>query len=80
MKRSSEEFQTVDSVVLGKYLHETDFEVGKEYFSEVMPCEMGGGREVTDYSEILFERNGKAIRAKVKKLWTVENGERIVFL
>ncbi len=80
MKRSSEEFQTIDSVVLGKCILETDFEEGKEYFSEVMPCEMGEEREVTDYSEILFERTGKAIRAKAKELWAVENGERIVFL
>lgn len=80
IKRSSEEFQTIDSVVLGKCLLETDFEEGKEYFSEVMPCEMGEGREVTEYSEILFERDGKKIKAKAKELWAVENGERIVFL
>ena len=56
------------------------FEEGKEYFSEVMPCEMGEEREVTDYREILFERNGKSIRAKAKDLWELENGERIVFI
>ena len=48
----------------------------KEYFSEVMPGEMGEAREVTDYSEILFERNGKKIKAKAKELWEVENGRR----
>jgi CRISPR-associated protein Cas5h len=44
---------------------------------------MGEAREVTDYSEILFERNGKKIKAKAKELWEVDNGgncERIVFL
>lgn len=81
MKRSPEEFQTIDSVVPGKCLLETpDFEDGGEYFSEVMPGEMGEDREVTDYSEILFERKGKAIKAKAKELWAVENDERIVFL
>ncbi len=81
MERSTEEFQTIDSVVPGKCLLEPpDFEDGGEYFSEVMPCEMGEDREVTDYSEILFERNGKAIKAKAKELWVMENGERIVFL
>ena len=67
----------------GKCLLEPDFEEGKEYFSEVMPGEMGEEREVTDYSEILFERNGKSIKAKARELWEVENGgriERIVFL
>jgi CRISPR-associated protein Cas5h len=83
LKRSSEDVQDIDSVVPGKCLLEPDFEEGKEYFSEVMPGEMGEAREVTDYSEILFERNAKSIRAKAKELWEVENGgngERIVFL
>ena len=42
-----------------------------------MPSEMGEAREVTDYREILFERNGKNIKAKASELWEVENGERI---
>jgi len=48
----------------------------------VMPGEMGEAREVTDYSEILFERNAKSIKAKAKELWEIENDERerIVFL
>jgi CRISPR-associated protein Cas5h len=83
LKSSGEEVQEIDSVVPGKCLLTPEFEEGKEYFSEVMPGEMGEAREVTDYSEILFERNGRSIRAKAKELWEVENGEhgeRIVFL
>jgi CRISPR-associated protein Cas5h len=83
LKCSGEDFQDIDSVVPGNCLLEPDFEEGKEYFSEVMPGEMGEAREVTDYSEILFERNAKSIRAKARELWEVENGgngERIVFL
>ncbi len=83
LKISGEEVQEIDSVVPGKCLLTPEFEEGKEYFSEVMPGEMGEAREVTDYSEILFERNGRSIRAKAKELWEVENGEhgeRIVFL
>jgi CRISPR-associated protein Cas5h len=77
-----EELQTIDSVVPGKCLLGTEIETGKEYFSEVMPGVMGENRQVTDYNEILFERNGKKIKAKAKELWEVENGERerIVFL
>jgi len=80
---AGEEIQEIDSVVPGKFIQETEFEEGKEYFSEVMPCEMGKAREVTDYREILFERNGKSIRAKASGLWVLENGgssERILFL
>lgn len=83
LKSPEEEVEEIDSVVPGKFLREPDFEVGKEYFSEVMPGEMGEEREVTEYSEILFERNGKSIKGKAKELWEVENGEhteRIVFL
>ncbi len=78
-----EEIQEIDSVVPGKFIQKTEFEEGKEYFSEVMPCEMGEAREVTDYREILFERNGKSIRAKASELWELKNGgsrERILFL
>ncbi len=82
LHNSGEDVQDIDSVVPGKCLLEPDFEEGKEYFSEVMPGEMGEAREVTDYSEILFERNGECIKAKAKELWEVENEkrERIVFL
>lgn len=83
LKECGEDVQNIDSVVPGKCILKPEFEEGKEYFSEVMPCEMGEEREVTDYREILFERNGKGIKAKAKDLWVVENGERserIVFL
>jgi len=80
---AGEEVQEISSVVPGKFIQETEFEEGKEYFSEVMPCEMGEAREVTDYREILFERNGKSIRAKASEMWELKDGgssERIVFL
>jgi CRISPR-associated protein Cas5h len=84
LERCGEEFQAIDSVVPGKSLLESpDFEEDKEYFSEVMPAEMGDAREVMDYREILFERNGKSIQAKAKGLWMLKdggNGERILFL
>jgi len=77
MKKSGEDAQNIDSVIPGKCIIEPEFEEGKEYFSEVMPCEMGEAREVTDYQEILFERNGKCIKAKANELWELDNGERI---
>jgi CRISPR-associated protein Cas5h len=80
LKKSEGDVQIIDSVVPGRCLIETDFEEEREYFSEVMPDEMGEAREVTNYSEILFERNGKRIKARAKELWEVKNGERIIFL
>jgi CRISPR-associated protein Cas5h len=84
LNSSGEGVQDIDSVVPDKcLLAPPEFEDKNEYFSEVMPGEMGEARVVTDYSEILFERNGKRIKAKARDLWEVENGgngERIVFL
>ncbi|HOO54148.1 MAG TPA: type I-B CRISPR-associated protein Cas5b [Methanothrix sp.] len=80
LKAAGGGIQGIDSVVPGNFIQETEFEEGKEYFSEVMPSEMGEARVVTDYREVLFERNGKSIRAKVNELWELEHGERILFL
>jgi CRISPR-associated protein Cas5h len=82
LKSLDEGLQTIDSVVPGRCLISTEFEEGKEYFSEILPNEMNESRVVTDYNEILFERNGKKIKAKARDLWEVENDEheRIAFL
>ncbi|MCX8206813.1 MAG: type I-B CRISPR-associated protein Cas5b [Methanothrix sp.] len=81
MRRCSDEFQEINSVVpLKCLLGSPEFEEGREYFSEVMPCVMGEGREVMDYSEILYERNGMSIKARTRDAWELENGDRIVFI
>ncbi|MEM0498745.1 MAG: type I-B CRISPR-associated protein Cas5b [Methanothrix sp.] len=81
MRRCGDEFQEINSVVpLRSLLEPPEFEEGREYFSEVMPCVMGEGREVMDYSEILYERNGGSIKARTRDAWELENGERIVFI
>jgi len=82
LKKLEEGLHTIDSVVPGKCIISPEFEAGKEYFSETLPNEMNDGREVTDYSEILFERNGEKIKANARNLWEVENDEheRIAFL
>jgi hypothetical protein len=41
---------------------------------------MNEGRVVTNYNEILFERNGKEIKAEARELWELDNGKRIAFL
>lgn len=81
MKRCGDGLHEIQSVVpLRCLLEPPEFEEGREYFSEIMPCEMGEGRKVMDYSEILYERNGGIIRARSREAWELENGERIVFI
>lgn len=82
LKSLGEGSYAISSVVPGKNIISPEFEERKEYFSETLPNEMNDGREVTDYSEILFERNGEKIKANARNLWEVENDEheQIAFL
>ncbi|MFW6015837.1 MAG: type I-B CRISPR-associated protein Cas5b [bacterium] len=50
-------------------------EDGKEYFSDKVALEMKPDREVLDYGQIVFERNGKTIKAKPKKYYKLNNGD-----
>jgi CRISPR-associated protein Cas5h len=80
LEKCGDDFVFIDSVIPSKCILGVDFEEGKKYFSEVMPNEMGEAREVTEFSEVMFESNGLKIKARVKDLWEADNGERIVFL
>lgn len=60
-----------------------NFDLTGEYISIRVPVEMTPERIVTKYSDILFERNGKPIEAKLKEqYWTLNYGEKenIVFI
>jgi CRISPR-associated protein Cas5h len=57
-----------------------NFEPGKKYFKEKLPMEMTPDRVVTEYGEVIYEADGKTIRAIPRKFWELENGERIIFL
>lgn len=54
-------------------------ESGKKYFKERMPIVMTPDRVVENYDNVIFEPDGKPIRAKVKSCWQLENGEVIAF-
>lgn len=56
------------------------FENKKKYFKEKFPIEMTPERVVTEYGEVIYEAEGKTIKAIPKKFWELENGERIIFL
>lgn len=54
-------------------------EEGKKYFKEKIPVVMRQDRVVKRYEDVIFEPDGKTIKAKVKNYFKLENGENIVF-
>ena len=56
-----------------------EIESGKKYFKEKMPIKMNPERIVEKYDDVIFEPDGKTIKAKVKDYYRLENGENITF-
>src|SRR3989338_3896502 len=68
------EFQT--SVTETKLIqNELEIESGKKYFKEKMPIKMNPERMVEKYDDVIFEPDGKTIKARVKNYFRLENGE-----
>jgi len=44
-----------------------------------MPIKMNQKRIVEKYDDVIFEPDGKTIKAKVKNYYRLENGENITF-
>ncbi len=59
---------------------EIELEYGKKYFKERIPTEMLFKRIVTEYREVIYEMEGKTIRAKVKDAIKLDNGDVITIL
>lgn len=57
-----------------------DFDYSAMYSANNMPIEMNRNREVLEYSEVLIEKNGLPVKAKVKDYYTIENYGNVVFL
>ena len=55
-------------------------EDGKEYFSDKVALEMKPDREVVNYAQIVYERNGQSIKAKPRKYCQLENGHNCFLL
>lgn len=51
---------------------------GWKYFKERVPTEMLPGRIVTEYREVLYEIQGKPIKAKAKNALRLDNGDVII--
>ena len=76
------EWVDIDSVLPCSYLKDddsVDFEISREIFKVNFPILMKPNRVVRKREDILFERNGKPIKCKVKQFWKTEKGDNIVF-
>lgn len=51
----------------------------REIFTVKLPMKMKNDREVIEYREFIYERQGRSIEAKVKDLIQLANGEHVVF-
>lgn len=56
-----------------------EIEIGKKYFKEKIPVMMNQDRIVEKYDDVIFEPDGKIIKARVKTYCKLENGENIAF-
>jgi CRISPR-associated protein Cas5h len=57
-----------------------EFDYSAMYSANNMPIEMNRNREVQEFSEVLIEKNGLPVKAKVKNYYTIENYGNILFL
>jgi CRISPR-associated protein Cas5h len=74
--------EIVTAVNLSKIKAETpvEFDYSAMYSANNMPVEMNKYREVQEYSEILIEKNGLPVRAKVENYYYLKNYGNILFL
>jgi CRISPR-associated protein Cas5h len=54
-------------------------ESNKKYFKERMPIKMNHARVIEMYDDVIYEPDGKTIKANVKTYYKLENGENIAF-
>lgn len=57
-----------------------EFDYSAMYSANNMPIEMNRNREVQEYSEVLIEKNGLPVKAKVGDYYRIENYGNILFL
>lgn len=57
-----------------------DFDYSAMYSANNMPIEMNRNREVQEYSEVLIEKNGLPVKAKVKNYYRIKEYGNILFL
>jgi len=70
-------FSVISAVQLA--FGEIEIESGRKYFREKIPMVMDKTRVVQKYEDVIFEVEGKKIRAKINEWVVLENGECITF-
>lgn len=80
-QKSVNEFVELQTPVIESELIKNGLEIetDKKYFKEKMPIKMNQERIVEKYDDVIFEPDGKTIKAKVKNYYRLENGENITF-
>jgi len=73
----AELFTPISAINLKK--NEIEIEANKKYFKEKMPIRMNPDRVVEIYDDMIYEPDGKTIKAQVKTYYKLENGENITF-
>ncbi|NKQ39816.1 MAG: type I-B CRISPR-associated protein Cas5 [Methanosarcinales archaeon] len=85
-KIADEKYIQIHSILSAEKIADKDgikFNLDDEFFSIRVPMELNTERIVTKYSDILFEKNGRPIEAKlISRYWTINYGEKhnIVFI
>ncbi len=72
----------ITAVNLSKTIGEqpVKFDYSAMYSANNMPIEMNRNREIQEFSEVLIEKNGLPVKAKVKDYYIIENYGNILFL
>lgn len=80
-EKSANEFVELQTPVVESNLFQNKLEIesGKKYFKEKMPIKMNQERIVEKYDDVIFEPDGKTIKAKVRNYYRLANGENITF-
>lgn len=83
LENSKKEYiDIITAVNLSKIKDENpiEFDNSAMYSANNMPVEMNKNREVQEYSEVIIEKNGQLIKAKVDNYYQIENYGNILFL
>lgn len=80
-QKSDNEFVELQTPIVETNLIKNGLEIEsmKKYFKEKMPIKMNPERIIEKYDNVIFEPDGKTIKAKVQTFYKLENGENITF-
>lgn len=71
----------IDTPIVASNLTPDRFEIEpeKKYFKEKIPIIMNPERRIEKYDDVIFESQGKTIKAQLNTYYKLENGENIAF-